>query len=97
MHIKDLLDDFNIKVELPQHWYSTEINIDFEDAELIQKEDIIKIKAYSDNNAKFIIIDINDGMSVFTKFLDGKVIGIKYLKNKDDFEYMGKPSDLYYK
>ena len=35
-------------------------------------------------------------MSVVTKFPDGKVIGVKYLKNKDDFEYIGKPSELYY-
>ena len=42
------------------------------------------------------MIDVNDGMSVVTKFPDGKVIGVKYLENKDDFEYIGKPSDLYY-
>ena len=97
MHVKDLLDDFNIRVELPQHWYSTDVSNDFEEAEILQKDEVIKIKADGDNNTKFILIDVNDGMSVVTRFPDGKVIGVKYLKNKDDFEYIGKPSDLYYK
>ena len=96
MHVKDLLDDLGIRLKLPQHWFSTDISNDFEDGKLIQNDDIIKIEAVGDKNTKLIVIDVNDGMSVVTKFPDGKVIGVKYLNNKDDFEYIGKPSDLYY-
>lgn len=96
MHVKDLLDSLDIRVKLPQHWYSTDISNDFEDGELIQNDEIIKIETVGEKNTKLILIDINDGMSVVTKFPDGKVIGVKYLENKDDFEYIGKPSELYY-
>lgn len=96
MHVKDLLDSLDIRVKLPQHWYSTDISNDFEDGELLENDEIIKIEAAGEKNTKVIVIDVNDGMSVVTKFDDGKVIGVKYLKNKDDFEYIGKPSELYY-
>lgn len=96
MHVKDLLDGFDIRVKLPQHWYSTDVSNDFEDAELIENDDIIKMETVGEKNTKLIVIDVNDGMSVVTKFPDGKVIGVKYLQNKDDFEYIGKPSELYY-
>lgn len=96
MHVKDLLDSFKIRVKLPQHWFSTDISNDFEDAKLIENDEIIKIEAIGEKNTKMIIIDVNEGMSVVTKFPDGKVIGVKYLNNKDDFTYIGKPSDLYY-
>ena len=41
-------------------------------------------------------IDVDDGMSVVSVFPDKKIIGVKYLENKDDFEYIGKPADLYF-
>ena len=97
MHVKDILDDLDIRVKLPQHWYSTDVSNEFEDAELIQNEEIIKIKAEGEDNTKIIVIDVNDGMSVVTVFPDEKIIGVKYLENKDDFEYIGHPSDLYFK
>ena len=96
MHVKDLLDNLDIRVKLPQHWYSTDISNDFEDANLLENDEIIKIEAAGEKNTKLIVIDVNDGMSVVTKFPDGKVIGVKYLGNKDDFEYIGKPSELYF-
>ena len=96
MHVKDLLDDLDLRLELPQHWYSTDISNEFEDPELVENDGIIKIRTEGENNTKIIVIDVNDGMSVVTKFPDGKVIGVKYLENKDDFEYIGKPSDLYF-
>ena len=96
MHVKDLLDSLDIKVKLPQHWYSTDISNDFEDAELLQNDEIIKIETVGEKNSKLILIDVNDGMSVVTKFPEWKVIGVKYLNNKDDFEYICKPSELYY-
>ncbi len=96
MHVKDLLDSLDIRIKLPQHWYSTDISNDFEDANLLENDEIIKIEAVGEKNTKMIVIDVNDGMSVVTRFPDGKVIGVKYLGNKDDFEYIGKPSDLYY-
>ena len=96
MHVKDLLDDLGIRVKLPQHWFSTDISNDFEQAKIVQNDEIIKIEAAGEKNTKIIVIDVSDGMSVVTKFSDGKVIGVKYLNNKDDFEYIGKPSDLYY-
>ena len=96
MHVKDLLDNLDIRVKLPQHWYSTDISNDFEDPTLLENDEIIKIEAAGEKNTKLIVIDVNDGMSVVTKFPDGKVIGVKYLNNKDDFEYIGKPSELYY-
>ena len=97
MHVKDILDDLDIRVKLPQHWYSTDVSNEFEDAELIENDDIIKIKAEGENNTKIIVIDVDDGMSVVTVFPDEKVIGVKYLENKDDFEDIGHPSDLYFK
>ncbi|WP_458405197.1 hypothetical protein [Methanobrevibacter sp.] len=96
MHVKDLLDSLGLRVKLPQHWYSTDISNDFEDGKLIQNDEIIKIETVGEKNTKLIVIDVNDGMSIVTKFPDGKVIGVKYLDNKDDFEYIGKPSELYF-
>ena len=96
MHVKDLLDDLGIRVKLPQHWFSTDISQEFEEPKLIRNDEIIKIEAESGENTKVIIIDPNDAMSVATRFSDGKFIGVKYLGNKDDFEYIGKPSELYF-
>lgn len=96
MHVKDVLDDLGIRVKLPQHWYSTDVAAEFEEPKLIENDEIIKIEAQSGDDRKVIVIDVNDGMSVVTVFADGKVIGVKYLDNKDDFEYIGKPSDLYF-
>ena len=77
MHVKDLLDSLDIRVKLPQHWYSTDISNDFEDGELLENADIIRIEAVGEKNTKLIVIDVNGGMSVVTKFDDGKVIGVK--------------------
>lgn len=96
MHVKQLLDDLNLRLKLPQHWYSTDINDDFEDAEIIENGDIVKIQVERDDKIRLIVIDVTDGMSIVTKFSDDKVIGVKYLENKDDFEYIGKPSELYF-
>ena len=96
MHVKDLLDYLDIRIKLPQHWYSTDIANEFEEPKLIENDKIIKIEAQSGDEKKVIVIDVDDGMSVVTVFPDGKVIGVKYLENKDDFEYIGKPSDLYF-
>lgn len=96
MHVKDLLDDLNLRLELPQHWYSTDIGDEFEEPALVENGEIIKIEAQSADKKKVIVIDVDDGMSVVTVFPDKKVIGVKYLENKDDFEYIGKPSDLYF-
>ena len=96
MHVKELLDSLGIRVNLPQHWYSTDISDDFEDGELLQNDEIIKIRTESGKDPKVIVIDVDDGMSIVTVFSEEKVIGVKYLKNKDDFEYIGKPSELYF-
>ena len=96
MHVKDVLDELDIRVKLPQHWYSTEVSNEFEDAELVRNDGIIKIKVDGEKNTKIIIIDVDDGMSVVSLLSDNKVIGVKYLENKDDFEYIGKPSELYF-
>ena len=96
MHVKDVLDFLGIRIKIPQHWYSTDISNDFEDAELVENGDIIKIKVEANGKTRVLIIDVNDGMSVVTKTGDGKATGVKYLKNKDDFEYIGKPADLYF-
>lgn len=96
MHVKDLLDDLDLRLKLPQHWYSTDIGQEFEEPTLVENDEIIKIEAQSGDNKKVIVIDVNDGMSVVTVFPDKKVIGVKYLENKDDFEYIGKPSELYF-
>ena len=96
MHVKDLLDDLGIRIKLPQHWYSTDIGNEFEEPKLIQNDEIIKIEAESGDNTKVIVINQNGGMSVVTRFSDEKIIGVKYLKNKDDFEYIGRPSELYF-
>ena len=96
MHVKDLLDALDLRLKLPQHWYSTDIGDEFEEPTLVEKGEIIKIEAQSADKKKVIVIDVDDGMSVVTVFPDKKVIGVKYLENKDDFEYIGKPSELYY-
>ena len=96
MHVKDILDDLNIKIRLPQHWYSTDVSNEFEDADLVENDEIIKIKVEGEKNTKVIVIDVDDGMSVVSVFPDKKIIGVKYLENKDDFEYIGKPADLYF-
>ena len=96
MHVKDLLDDLDLRLNLPQHWYSTDISEEFQEPKMVQNGEIIKIEAKSGDNKKFIVIDVNEGMSVVTVFPNDKVIGVKYRDNKDDFEYIGKPSELYF-
>ena len=97
MLVKDLLDGFDVKFKLPQHWYSTEVSDDFEqDCNILQSDEGLQFETLSGKDKKVVIIDIHDGMSVYTEFPDGKVVGVKYLKNKDDFEYIGKPSQLYF-
>ena len=94
MHLKDLLDRLDLRLDLPQHWYSTDISDNFEEGEIIENGDIVVIKTESGEKPKKITIDVNDGMSIVTIHPDGKEIGVKYLDNKDDFEYIGKISDL---
>ncbi len=94
MHVKEVLDNLNIKVKLPQHWYSTETDNSFENGEIVENDKIIKIKAEDGDKTNYIIIDIDDGMSIVTELPDGKVTGLKYLNNKDDFEYIGKITGL---
>ncbi|SDA40609.1 hypothetical protein [Methanobrevibacter millerae] len=94
MHLKELLDDLDLRLKLPQHWYSTDISNDFEDGKLVENGDVTVIEAESGDNIKRITIDVDDGMSIITRYPDGKEIGVKYLDNKDDFEYIGKISDL---
>lgn len=95
MHVKDLLDDLDLRLKLPQHWYSTDIGNEFEEPVLVENDEIIKIEAQSGERKKVIIID-DGAMSIVTVFPDNKVIGVRYLENKDDFEYIGKPSELYF-
>jgi hypothetical protein len=63
MHVKDLLDDLNLRLELPQHWYSTDIGDEFEEPTLVENGEIIKIEAQSADKKKVIVIDVDDGMS----------------------------------
>ncbi|MBQ9026820.1 MAG: hypothetical protein IJ104_10730 [Methanobrevibacter sp.] len=94
MHLKDLLDDLGLRLKLPQHWYSTDISDDFEEGKLVKNEDIIVIETEKGDKKKRITIDVDDGMSIVTIHPGDKQIGVKYLDNKDDFEYIGKISDL---
>ena len=94
MHLKDLLDDLGLRLELPQHWYSTDISDDFEEGKLVKNEDIVVIETEKGDKKRRITIDVNDGMSIVTIHPGDKQIGVKYLDNKDDFEYIGKISDL---
>ena len=94
MHLKDLLDSLDLRLDLPQHWYSTDISDNFEEGELVENSDVIVIKTESGEKPKKITIDVNDGMSIVTIHPNGNEIGVKYLDNKDDFEYIGKISDL---
>ncbi|WP_295722157.1 hypothetical protein [uncultured Methanobrevibacter sp.] len=97
MHVKDVLDNLNINVDMPQHWYSTEVDNIFEKGEIVKNDSIIKIKAKDNNNTKYIIIDPDESMSIVSQLKNGNFIGVKYLNNKDDFEYIGKITDLKYK
>ena len=45
MHLKDLLDSLDLRLKLPQHWYSTDISDDFEEGKLIESGDIVVIEA----------------------------------------------------
>ena len=94
MHLKDLLDSLDLRLKLPQHWYSTDISDDFKEGKLVENGDIIIIESESGDKTRKITIDVDDGMSIVTIQPDGKEIGVKYLNNKDDFEYIGKISDL---
>ena len=82
MNVKELIDGLGLRLKLPQHWYSTDISNDFEEGELIEDGDIIRIQVQSQDKIRLIVIDVDDGMSVVTKFPDDKVIGVKYLKIK---------------
>ena len=94
MHLKDLLDSLDLRLKLPQHWYSTDISDDFEEGEIVENGDVVVIEAKNGDKIRRITIDVNDGMSNITQYPDGKEIGVKYLDNKDDFKYIGKISDL---
>lgn len=94
MHLKDLLDSLDLRLKLPQHWYSTDISDEFEEGKIVENGDIVIIETEMGDKPKKITIDVNDGMSIVTIHPDGKEIGVKYLDNKDDFEYIGKISDL---
>ena len=94
MHLKDLLDSLDLRLNLPQPCSSTDISDDFEEGKLIENGDIVVIEAENGDKIRRITIDVNDGMSNITHYPDGKEIGVKYLNNKDDFEYIGKISDL---
>ena len=94
MHLKDLLDSLDLRLDLPQHWYSTDISDNFEEGKLVENGDIVVIETESGEKPKKITIDVNDGMSIVTVQPNGNEIGVKYLDNKDDFEYIGKISDL---
>ena len=52
MHVEDILDYLGIRVKLPQHWYSTDVGAEFEEAKLIENDEIIKIEAESGDNTK---------------------------------------------
>ena len=67
MHVKDVLDDLDIRVDLPQHWYSTDVSNEFEDADLVENDEIIKIKVEGEKNIIFEV-KVADGDM-------GKVIG----------------------
>lgn len=94
MHLKDLLDSLDLRLDLPQHWYSTDISDNFEEGKLVENGDVVVIETESGEKPKKITIDVNDGMSIVTVQPNGNEIGVKYLDNKDDFEYIGKISDL---
>ena len=94
MHLKDLLDSLDLRLKLPQHWYSTDISDDFEEGKLIENGDIVVIEVEKGDKIRRITIDVNDGMSNITHYPDGKEIGVKYIDNKDDFENKKKISDL---
>ena len=94
MLLKDLLETLGLRLKLPQRWYSTDISNDFEEGKLVENGDVVIIEAENGDKLRRITIDVNDGMSIITLHPDGKEIGVKYLDNKDDFEYIGKISDL---
>ena len=52
MHLKDLLDRLDLRLDLPQHWYSTDISDDFEEGKLIENGDIIIIETESGDKPK---------------------------------------------
>ena len=54
MHVKDVLDNLDLRLELPQHWFSTDVSNEFEDAQLIQNDGIVKIR--TDEKKHFIRI-----------------------------------------
>ena len=54
MHVKDILDDLDIRIKLPQHWYSTDVSNDFEEPELVENDEIIKIKAEGEKDFEYI-------------------------------------------
>ena len=54
MHVKDLLDDLDLRLKLPQHWFSTDISNEFEDAELIQNDDIVRIRAEGEKTPRLL-------------------------------------------
>ena len=87
-------DSLDLRLKLPQHWYSTDISDDFEEGKLVENGDIVVIEAENSEKLRRITIDVNDGMSIITHYPDGKEIGVKYMDNKDDFEYIGKISEL---
>ena len=42
MNVKDVLDNLNIVVDIPQHWYSTEVDNSFENAIIVKLCQIVR-------------------------------------------------------
>ena len=77
MHVKDLLDDLDIRVKLPQHWYSTDISDNFEEGKLIE----ISAKEITLNPGNSIVSfdgDFSEADSYKIMILDenGKISGL---------------------
>ena len=60
MNVKDVLDNLNIVVDIPQHWYSTEVDNSFENAVIVENDNNIKIKTVDENKININIIDIKE-------------------------------------
>ena len=52
---KDILDDLGLRIKIPQHWYSTDVHNDFEEAELVENDDVIKIRVENEGKVRMII------------------------------------------
>ena len=93
MLLKEILDYFNIDVELPEYLYDESFNKVFLDGELTKTDDSYKISIKTRQNVTHnMIIKPNDTtpLTVISELPNGLLNGVKFGREKGEVEYVDR-------